>query len=424
MKHLLALLALWPIWFCTIMPKQEDTRTLQQENWITVLVHGIIGLKPYLNIPNVVKFVRDNVADSVYSRTVEITRKDSFFYQYHPMQPIGLLPIDCSCIQQGKAASAFARSLQKVYEFSYENPPNNTYYTFGWSGLLSPQIRYLEAKILYNLLSALLEEYPQDKRPKIRIIGYSHGGNVALKLAEVFEEQKNKRTMTINELILVGIPIISETDYLVNHSMFEHIYHFYSYGDRVQRLDWFSLHRFFSNRIFRERSDFKLPDKLVQINLRVKRPAQNNKKIIPHYDNTTTVINTPKLRSADPGHTELWSFGWSPTSYRQTFPLYPLPTAVFIPHFINTLHKTMPQAKHVSLELHPASHLILAYDYYEKKSCSVSFLSEQQQQYLKDLVLPYKPTSITKQDFDEHINKAKSQARHEYQASKKNKVKT
>ena len=48
------------------------------------------------------------------------------------------------------------------------------------------------------------------------------------------------------------------------------------------------------------------------------------------------------LRTADPGHTELWSFGWIPGSYRHQFPLNPLPYAVLLPYMIYAVDQKCP----------------------------------------------------------------------------------
>ena len=76
----------------------------------------------------------------------------------------------------------------------------------------------------------------------------------------------------------MGVPIQKETDHLVHDPFFKRIYNIYSRGDRIQKLDFFSFDRFFSDRIFKDRDGFKFPkDKLVQIQLRLTRNNQFKK---------------------------------------------------------------------------------------------------------------------------------------------------
>ncbi|MEX0939929.1 MAG: hypothetical protein WDZ41_01055 [Candidatus Babeliales bacterium] len=382
----------------------------QLEEWITIFIHGIISVKPYLNIPNVVKFVRDKIANTTYAHTIELTRRDQFFYQHHPMQDLGLHKINASLIQKGAAASAYAQLFDDMYLHAGQQMKNQ-YYTFGWSGLLSPRMRYLEAKIFYD---QLLKELPNIKqksvKPKIRIVSYSHGGNVALKLAEIYKSEgyKKEEKIIIDELILIGVPILPETDYLINSSIFKKIYHCYSYGDRVQRMDCFSVNRMFSNRIFKKRSDFPVSEKLVQINIRMKRPALTKDRKPQTADERMIAIKKRKhLRTADPGHSELWSFGWTPVNFRKNFPLYPLPLAIIIPYIVSQLQQHLPNTKNISVEVHPSYEQLIAYDFLSKKEYFLPFLTVEQLTMAKEKAELYRPDNFNKKIYNAKINEAK-----------------
>src|SRR5579863_8326657 len=52
----------------------------KEEVWVTVFVHGIMSIQPHLTIQNVMRFVRDDVYDTVYSKTVEYMRCNPYFY--------------------------------------------------------------------------------------------------------------------------------------------------------------------------------------------------------------------------------------------------------------------------------------------------------------------------------------------------------
>ena len=91
----------------------------------------------------------------------------------------------------------------------------------------------------------------QNIEPKVRVIGYSHGGNVCLYTAKVAQKAQ-ENGLSIDELILIGMPVQSETDHLINDPMFKKIFHIYSRGDRIQKLDFFSFNRFFLEKILRQ----------------------------------------------------------------------------------------------------------------------------------------------------------------------------
>lgn len=317
---------------------------------------------------------------------------------------------------KGAAATAYGQLFDMIESYSTNNKANN-YYTFGWSGLLSSRMRYLEAKIFYDqILKEFDEDYKSNQNLKIRIIGYSHGGNIALKLAEVYKKEGYEKTkkIKIDELILIGVPVLPETDYLMNSSLFKKIYHFYSFGDRIQRLDFFSLDRIFSNRKFHERTDFAIPEKLIQINVKVKRAVLTKKKSSYTQKKISYLLHhRSSMRNSDPGHTELWSFGWTPTSYRQSFPLNPLPFTLFAPYIIEQLNQSMPEAKNLMIELHPHHEHMLFYDFDNKYEKIRPFLTREQFAQLQNHAELFRPDNYTKKKYNKKIDKAIKTARQE-----------
>ena len=230
----------------SIIPTHKETQA-QPEHWITVFVHGIKSIKPHVSLDNFLRFMHDDVEDTVYSRTVELMRADAHFFQNQPMQQVGFHKIDTlSTARPGNASHAMAVLFDETSRLSGNNEIN-TYYTYGWSGLLSPSMRYKESIPLLLELEKEVKNYRAlGINPKIRFIGYSHGGNVCLNVAKAYEELFPNCSLVINQLIMVGSPVQGETDYLVNSPLFEHVYHFYSHGDRIQKLDFFSFFFFFS----------------------------------------------------------------------------------------------------------------------------------------------------------------------------------
>lgn len=395
----------------TDQPCIGNNLTLNSTNhtlWLTIFVHGIISVKPHLSVGNIIKLMRDKIADSSYARTVELIRKDPFFYQHHPMQELGLKKIDIDTVLPGAASSAFATAFHKISNYTKESKDHHLYYTFGWSGLLSPQMRYLEAEIFYKAIEELIATLHNDTISiKLRIVGYSHGGNVALKLADIHESKHRNEKIKIDQLILVGVPILPESPMLIAHDIFEKIYHFYSLGDRIQNLDCFALNRFFSERTVGKKCKNLKEKKLVQVRLVIKRP----RKSLHREDAHPKRLRYCHLRNADPGHSEFWSFGWTHSSYRANFPLHPLPVGVFTPFIINTLQEHDIHDHDLTVELHP---------YHEKmfikrsrQTLELPFIKHVQLTALKKETELFRPLNYHPHEYNKRIRNAIVQGKKE-----------
>ncbi len=416
--------------FAGVVPAIMHAQNQPKEVCLTVFVHGIMSIKPHLSIGNFIRFMTDNVEDTVYSRTVEYMREDPFFEKNQAMQSIGLFKIDPQRHEKGYASGAFARLFDQM--INWANPKNtveNQYYTYGWAGLLSPSRRYADAiglyQALYDKVSALKK---QGITSKIRIIGYSHGANICLNLACVRMLENVPNDLAIDELILIGMPVQSETDYLVCDPMFKKVYHIYSRGDRIQKLDFFSTQRFFSRRIFKERKDFTLPDNLVQIQIRITRAVRTrkNKEKGPHnilnlHDKATLWGKSSTQRDASPGHIELWFFGWTPANYRDDYILTPLPLTVFTPVILDAVEKTKDRAqepkekKPILVDIRPEHECMIIKNQKSKQNITVvDFPSVEEIHQMQELAQKHTPHSYTAQEYDEHINSSYDRARDEY----------
>lgn len=294
--------------FCSIELEQPEN-----PDWITIFIHGTVS--PDLCLQNIIKIIKDNVDKSAYALSTELVRNDPFFHKTQAIQQLGLQKID----QPRTASYVFAKIYDELGSINAPTKQKTVYYTFGWSGLISYKQRKKEAFILFDQLQQELAQYKKRNcTPKIRIIGYSHGGNIALNLVHALQERK--MPLMINELILIGMPVQSATDLFVDHPLFERIYHFYSLNDHVQRLD-------FATRRFLDRKTFEVPHtKLTQLKIKM-HGALSNKQ------------GKYRTRNMDPGHIELWFFGWTPRMYRKKFPCQPLPIAVLIQWFIHEIEK-------------------------------------------------------------------------------------
>lgn len=400
-----------------------------QEVWLTIFVHGIISIKPHITVSNFIRFLTDNVQDSIYYHTVQLMRDDSFFYQNQAIQNRGLQKIDISKVGPGQAPSFMAYLFEYMNNHIYTiNAPINHYYTFGWSGLLSRSARYTDAKHFYGALQEEIKKFrAQGIEPKIRIIGYSHGGKIILELASVHDKEMVDKTLHVDQTLFIGMPIECNDIYLIEKPIFKKVYNIFSGGDRVQPLDFFSCGQFFSYRLFKNRKDCCVSEKIVQVEIKVIRKKGEGTIPLSHahctdpllYDGTRC---SRALRNVSPGHTELWFFGWTPLHYRKTFPLYPFPIVAFSPYILNIINSVKDHfcAEHpIKIVLDPRRCVMLL----ENKSCNrtifkAEFLKIENLLELQKKACAYWPHNFTNEMYNEHIEKAYKQG--EYLATHKN----
>lgn len=147
----------------------------------------------------------------------------------------------------------------------------NSFYHFCWSGKLCFNERLCAAHDLYNALSTLVQQATiGSKKPKLRVIAHSHGGNVCLNLALI----KRMQPLFIDELILLACPVQDQTKELVKDPMFGRIYALYSAIDLIQILDpqGFYKHKAHADTLFSKRQ-FAHQANLAQMKIKVDRRA-------------------------------------------------------------------------------------------------------------------------------------------------------
>jgi hypothetical protein len=388
--------------------------------WLNVFVHGIMSIKPHVSFNNFMKFMTDDVENTIYSKTVEVMRNDPHFYCNQAMQGHGLQEIYLDRIEPGYASGAIANLHETVYkELTAHKSIQNRYYTYGWSGLLSDKSRKREAVEFYESLKHEVKRMQAlGKTPRIRLISYSHGGNFCLNLAYAKPDIKEQATLIIDELVLMGVPIQKETDYLSNDPMFKRIYNIYSRGDRIQKLDIFSCERFGSNRIFKDRDDFKVPkNKIVQIQLRMTRNNQfkpDHKLKQSQFDLNNSAILSGKhklFRDSSPGHAELWFFGWTPENYREQFTLMPLPAVAVLPIILDAVHQFEDHELFNTptlVDIRPQHEIMIVKNQKSRRSIVIGeFIPQDKLTELKRFSLKFKPTTpYTAVEYTEHIQDA------------------
>ena len=370
------------------IPESEATDV---PDWITIFVHGTI--MPHLSLNNLIKILQDRVDRSEYAFTTEFIRNDPFFYQNQPIAQLGLHKIE----NDASAAHIFAKIFDDFGSLNSLTPVKTWYYTYGWSGLLSSRFRLKEAQIFYDrLMNEMRRFHARNHHPKIRIVSYSHGGNLALNLAAIQRECVPAYPLVISELIMIGLPVQSITDYLIRDPMFERIYHFYSLSDHVQRID-------FANRRFTKSPSIKLPNqKLTQIKVKMYGVA---KKSAP---------KTYTKQRMDPGHIELWFFGWAPQYYRKIFPCHPFPFSVLLQWLVNSIEQHAPakDSLETNIDLSHNSIKIACYRSTKKGKCTIPFIDRSVFENAKSFALSVQPdkSSYSRQLHDKRRKWARLQA--------------
>jgi hypothetical protein len=149
------------------------------------------------------------------------------------------------------------------------------FYTFGWSGKLNFSAREKAGKELFNGIKKLFDEYKKKYGfyPKLRIMTFSHGGNVALNTVKALPFFKNEHIYL--ELLLIACPVQKVTEPLIEHKEIDQTYVISSSRDLLQVVDFYTYEKrkYFPNRFFHT-----VKSNCVQIKVDV------NKKGLGHID--------------------------------------------------------------------------------------------------------------------------------------------
>ena len=111
-----------------------------------------------------------------------------------------------------------------------------SYYAFGHLGLLSQTYRKQQGYKLYKELVCLVRQAHEPVR--IIICAHSHGGNIALYLAEA--EEQFRQGLFVDDLLLFATPVQLETAFCAFKKPFKRVVSFFSASDTVQLSDWLS----------------------------------------------------------------------------------------------------------------------------------------------------------------------------------------
>lgn len=339
-----------------ISPKSGWAHELKPDNdvWVNVYIHGII--RPVVDIGDMINISRQKLKQTRYKSVTKYVRKNNVIHRSQALQAVGLQPIKMEPNPDNNGSRAMVAVFKKLKQHAGQDADaKELFYTFGWSGLLCYSSRQKASFFLYNKLIRLANKLKaQGLNPKFRIIAFSHGGNVAVQMANFDPWNKARSKLEINELITLGMPVQKENDVLIRHPMFTKIYHFYSEGDIPQKLDFVTTDYGTSFRRYQSRACFKIPDKLTQIQIRFSKrvnfKSKNSKQ--DRYDAFTY----------DPSHIEMWSFGWTPSGFNKKSPAYPFPTAAFAPYLANIISKTPNIGTNLTVDIHTNQNKIIITD--------------------------------------------------------------
>ncbi len=371
-----------------------QTAKPKQEVWVNVFVHGI--MYPVVTIGDMVKISRQKLKQSRYKHITKYVRKNTVIHRSQALQGIGLEPIKMEPNPNNNGSRAMVAVFKKLNQ--YDNKPNcehDLYYTFGWSGLLSYKSRQRASRFLYEKLIRLVDQLKaKGVEPKLRIISFSHGGNVSVQMANFDPWNKLRSKLTVDELITLGMPIQRENDVLIRHPMFEKVYHFYSIGDIPQTLDFVSTDFTASHRYYQARKCFAIPDKLTQVQVQF---SKTNR-----YKQAFTY---------NPTHIEMWSFGWVPTGYHKKSPLFPFPAAAFATYLVNTIRKNPELSNNLIANIYPDQEKIIFTNLRWKRHSKINqfevpFLSKQNYNELKQTAWTRRPAETADPSGKKIVNDA------------------
>ena len=398
-KHFIRILLL--VVSCSGLMAQQ-LEQMKDDLWMVIFVHGTSGAMSNASFSNIYHIMIDEVENTPYETAVELIRTNPYMYQNQPMYEYGLHQLDCTHRQPGKAADLFAHAYDLALQDSFPKWHGTRYYTYGWSGVLSETIRYKNASRFYNELwlehRKVSLENPQ-KRVRICVVAYSHGGTVALQLAHVFEREHKDEPLAVDMLALLGSPIQSETAYLVTNPIFKQVYLIYSRCDRVQLMDFFSFKRFFSKRRFSDASTCPLPAHITQIELKLMSERRQYKP-----------GEKPRYSDRSPGHIELWFFGWTEGMYRKHFPLNPLPAACLIPALIRAAQDGMPGENDVVIQLYATAEKCIVKKRTFFKKVQTRGISRATLERMKKVSCSERPPEFNRPEYIQHMHSAIKQA--------------
>lgn len=388
-------------------PLRPSVGRVKKVKFITVLIHGLVGFESKYTAWNFFNIINDKINETSYEKWVAIKRADRAAYAEGAKQDLGLHQVKIDAIP-GNGAGATADLLQQIN--ALVNPMkriDELFFTFGWSGLANRSAQKEAGIELYYALEKLTQNFEkQDITLKIRVIGSSHGGNVALNMGAALPLKYQSHTFHIDQLILLATPIICETDYLAQSTLFKKIYNIYSRADKCQEIDFLSFKRFGSQKSFTSRNDFQVPSNICQIQIRITDVTKQYRKqsidtFHTPYEKSFIMGQSSCLQDNSPGHLDLWKISplWT-GKIRTISPINPLPLVVFIPYILHsakiyTAANKIDPNKSIIVDFRPrCNHMIIRQENEQLPYIMLPMIGLEKISELAKIARCYKPNEI------------------------------
>jgi pimeloyl-ACP methyl ester carboxylesterase len=288
---------------------------------ITVFIHGTVGSS--FNILNPWQCSSEKCnQNSLSARTVKKFRS---FEGMNYDQILGVCGFTEFSPQDLPAWYA-ARYIIPAYEKTSRAVSGQVYVhkhaVFGWSGLLHNGARKDAGYELYHALCDYRDSFITQNNidPELDIVSHSHGGNVALWLAQA--EKEFGCGLRINCLVMLGTPMHKEMIFGLESPVFSTIVLCHSEGDSIQRRDYFSTKE---GKSYQRMADIANVDALVK-----KHPTLRRHDVACMVNNSDQQVT----------HTNMWLSGRSNPVLDACDPL---PLVVFVPALVHCLGQH-PQA--------------------------------------------------------------------------------
>ena len=156
-----------------------------------------------------------------------------------PFKPNVFCPQGLTLAKELPQEYRYYKIAQSCADLNQKQYPLESFYIFGWrSESFNHRVRMKAAKnLMVSLQNVITEYYHKNKViPFVRLIGFSHGGNVVLNSAHFAPLMINEKPVAV-EAWLVATPIQRVNHDLVNHEHFKKVYSIYSKKDWLQRID-------------------------------------------------------------------------------------------------------------------------------------------------------------------------------------------
>jgi len=184
--------------------------------------------------------------------------------QYSPGRSLIYFPKGLSLAENISKKYHFHQVAKGCIDLSPDLYSFDQFYIFGWkSEHVYDHVRAEAANDLIYALQKIVDDYYQLHQivPKVRLIGFSHGGNVVLHTANALPLIVQSKTIEV-EVWIFGTPVQQVNQHLINSNNFSKVYSIYSKNDWIQRMDPQGLRNpqirkkhFWSDRIFSSESN-------------------------------------------------------------------------------------------------------------------------------------------------------------------------